>query len=135
MNRSLLLGYQLLTGLSDTGTGAMLMIAPAFTLNMLRLPALAADLVYVSFIGAFVLSVGLSNLYGAYVVYDRSNRRDLEMVWLLTAFTRSSVTIFVMAQVLTGDLASGWLMVAIFDGLCVLFQAVGLHKGWLVHAA
>ncbi len=130
MNRSLLLGYQLLTGVSDTATGALLIMAPAFTLELLRLPAPSADMVYLSFIGAFVLSVGICNLYGAYVVYRRRNRRDLEMVWLLTAFTRASVAFFVGVQVMTGDLPSGWLMVAAFDGFCVLFQALGLYKKW-----
>jgi hypothetical protein len=39
MNRPILIGYQLLIGLSDTMTGALLMIAPAFTLGLMRLHA------------------------------------------------------------------------------------------------
>ncbi|MGC9225302.1 MAG: hypothetical protein ACP5E2_15420 [Terracidiphilus sp.] len=68
-------------------------------------------------------------------VYRGNCRRDLEIVWLLTAFIRSSVAVFVILQVLTGDLAAGWLFVGVFDGTCALLQAIGLSKGWSIHAA
>ena len=57
----------------------------------------------------------------------------LEAVWLLTAIIRSSVAIFVLAAVLNGTLAPGWLTIAVFDGICVLIQARGLRRGWLSH--
>jgi hypothetical protein len=57
------------------------------------------------------------------------------MVWLLTAFTRSGVAIFVVTQILTQTLETGWVTVALSDGACVLIQAIGLRKGWLAHAA
>lgn len=135
MNRSMLLAYQLLTGISDTSTGALLMIAPKLVLELLRLQAPSGQTVYLSLVGTFVLAVGISNLYGAFVIFCGGSRRDLEMVWLLTAFTRSSVAIFVFQQVMASTLASGWLLVAIFDGMCVMIQAVGLRRGWLAHAA
>ncbi len=135
MNRSLLLGYQLLTGLSDLATGVLLAVAPARTLRLMRLHAPADARVYLSFLGAFVLAVGLSHLYGAFVIYRGSCRRDLEIVWLLTAFLRSSVAIFVFAQVCVGSLEAGWFTVAAFDAICVLVQAMGLHKGWAIHVA
>ena len=135
MNRSVLFGYQLLTGLSDATTGALLMVAPALTLQLLHLCALPSQLVYLSFVGAFVLPVGIAHLYGALAVYRGNCRRDLEIVWLLTAFIRSSVAIFVILQVLTGDLAAGWLFVGVFDGTCAFLQAIGLSKGWSIHAA
>lgn len=135
MNRSTLLGYQLLTGFSDVATGALLAVAPALALQMLRLPQTTAIRgVSLAFIGAFVLPVGLAHLYGALAVYRGNCKRDLEMVWLLTAFIRSSVAIFLFAQVSVGALATGWLTVAAFDAACALFQAVGLSKGWSVHA-
>ena len=135
MNRSMLLAYQLLTGISDTSTGALLMIAPQLVLELLRLQAPSGQTVYLSLVGTFVLAVGISNLYGAFVIFCGGGRRDLEMVWLLTAFTRSSVAIFVFQQVMASTLAAGWLLVAIFDGMCVMIQAVGLRRGWLAHAA
>jgi hypothetical protein len=135
MNRRILIGYQLLTGCCDTATGALLMIAPELTLRLMGLHADAGAFVYVSFIGAFVFSVGLACLYGALVAIRRGNRTKLEVVWLLTAITRASVAIFVAGRVLVGSLDPGWLTVAAADGACVLIQAIGLHKGWLARAA
>ena len=67
MNRPILIGYQVLIGLSDTLTGALLIIAPEFALRLMGLHAPADALPFLSFIGAFVLSVGLTCLYGALV--------------------------------------------------------------------
>jgi hypothetical membrane protein len=135
MKRPILIGYQLLTGCSDTATGALLMIAPELTLRLMGLHADAGALVYISFIGAFVFSVGLACLYGAMVAFRRGNRTKLEVVWLLTAITRASVAIFIVGRVLVSSLDPGWLTVAAADGACVLIQAIGLRKGWLACAA
>lgn len=135
MNRSFLLGYQLLVGVSDTATGAVLVIAPGATLHLLRLHAPADALPFVSFVGAFVLAVGLSCTYGAVQMARDWKRCRLETVWLLTAFTRASVAIFIAAQLLVHALGSGWLLVAVFDAACVIFQGIGLRKGWLSDAA
>ncbi len=135
MNRPILLCYQLLIACSDTSTGALLMVAPQFTLRLMGLRAPSDSLIYVSFIGAFVLSIGLACLYGALLVYRGGCRARLEIVWLLTAFTRASVAIFVMGQLLASTLDTGWLTVAAADGACVLIQAIGLRKGWLASVA
>jgi len=134
MNRQVLFGYQLLTGISDATTGTLLLIAPMFTLHMMHLRVPADALIYNSFIGAFVLSVGFACLYGAYLVSKTGSRAKLETVWLLTALTRASVAIFVVGQVLANTLELGWLTVAAVDGACVLIQAIGLRKGWLASA-
>ncbi len=135
MNRSILIGYQLLIGLSDTMTGALLIVAPAFTLRLMRLHASADALPFLSFIGAFVLSVGLACFYGALVTIRRGTPSKVEVVWLLTAITRASVAIFVGEQILTHELEAGWLSVTVSDGACVLIQANGLRKGWLANVA
>jgi hypothetical protein len=135
MNRPMIFTYQMLTGLSDASTGALLIISPVFTLRLMGLHVPADSLPYLSFIGAFVLSVGLSCLYGAYLIARCASVPRLEMVWLLTAFTRSGVAIFVVTQILTQTLETGWVTVALSDGACVLIQAIGLRKGWLAHAA
>jgi hypothetical protein len=135
MKRHILLVYQLLIAFSDASTGALLMIAPAFTLQLMGLSAPSDSLIYISFIGAFVLSVGLACFYGAFLVYRRGRRTELEIVWVLTAVTRASVAIFVTAQLLTNTLDTGWLTVAAADGTCVLIQAIGLRKGWLASVA
>jgi hypothetical protein len=135
MNRTVILGYQLLTGFSDACTGALLIVAPAFTLRIMGLHVPDDALLFISFVGAFVLSVGLSCLYGALVVARRGSPCVLETVWLLTALARGSVAIFLIAQILAHALEVGWLTVAATDGLCVLIQAVGLRKGWAAYAS
>ena|SRR5271157_705734 len=135
MNRPFLLSYQLLIAFSDTSTGALLMVAPDVTLRLMGLRAPSDSLIYVSFIGAFVLSVGLACFYGAFLVYRGGCRTKLEIVWVLTAVTRASVAIFVMGQLITNTLDAGWLMVAAADGTCVLIQSIGLRKGWLANVA
>jgi hypothetical protein len=135
MNRRILIVYQLLIGFSDTMTGALLMTVPTFTLGWMHLHAPENALIYLSFIGAFVFSVGLSCLYGAYLMIHRESQYKLEAVWLLTAIIRASVAIFVITQILTHTLETGWITVAITDGACVLIQAMGLRKGWLAYVA
>jgi hypothetical protein len=135
MNRAVLIAYQLLTGISDTLTGVLLITAPAFTLAMMHVHSPIDAYPYLSFIGAFVLSVGLSCLIGVYLMVRKASKCTLDILWLLTAITRASVAIFVISQVLANALEAGWLMVAITDGSCVLFQAMGLRKGWLAHVA
>ena len=134
MKDLLLLAYQLLAGFSDTSTGVLLMAAPVFTIHMMGLAVPQDATPFLSFIGAFVLAVGLSYFYGAILVRRNTGVHRLETVWLLTAITRSSVAIFVLTAVLNSTLAPGWLTIAIFDAVCVLIQARGLRRGWLSHA-
>ncbi|HUX28613.1 MAG TPA: hypothetical protein VMV39_07485 [Terracidiphilus sp.] len=134
MNRTTLFGYQLVTGIADTLTGGLLMVAPELTLRLMHLQAPSDALIYVSFIGAFVFSVGLACLYGARLADCGGCRTRLEVVWLLTAFTRASVATFVAGQIMAGTLQTGWLTVAAMDGACVVIQAIGLRRGWLALA-
>lgn len=131
MNRPMLLAYQALISVSDTLTGGMLIIAPEFTLHLMGLRAPSDALPYISFIGAFVLSVGLACLYGVILMMRRKSPCSLEIIWLLTAFTRASVAVFLGTQILARTFEPGWLTVALSDGACVLIQAIGLRKGWL----
>ena len=133
MNRHLLLGYQMLTGLSDTSTGLLLIFAPAMTLRLMRLHEIANTLPFLSFVGAFVLSVGLACLYGAFLTTRTGSAPRLEVVWLVTAITRASVAVFVVSQVISGTFEVGWCTVALCDGAVALLQGVGLWKGWLVY--
>jgi hypothetical protein len=135
MSRPILLAYQLLAGFSDTTTGLLLLMAPELTLRLMQLYAPKDANVFLSFVGAFVFSVGLSYLYGAYVIVERGCRRELEMIWFITALTRASVAAFVIAHVVTGSLTAGWLTVAVTDGTMVLIQALGLRRGWLANVA
>jgi hypothetical protein len=135
MTRPILLMYQLLIGVSDTLTGALLIVAPELTLRLMRLQVPSDALTYLSFVGAFVFSVGLACLYGALLMARRGSRSSLETVWLITAFTRASVAIFVAAQIMNHSLEMGWSLVALSDSACVVVQAIGLRKCWLVNVA
>lgn len=134
MKHRVLFAYQCAAGFSDTTTGALLCVAPQFTLQLMGLHPAATATPYISYIGAFVLSVGISYLYGALLLAIDAPPERMEMVWLLTAFTRSAVAIYVIKSVLTGGLESGWITVAAFDAACAIIQAVGLRKRWLFNA-
>jgi hypothetical protein len=131
MKDLLLLAYQLVAGFSDASTGALLIAAPLFTIRLMGLSVPREASPFLSFIGAFVLAVGLSYFYGAFLVRRSTGVPRLETVWLLTALIRASVAIFLLVAVLNRILAAGWLTIALFDGVCVAIQASGLRRGWL----
>ncbi len=136
MKRRFLLGYQLLTGLSDTSTGTLLIAVPATTLYLMRLHASPESLPFLSYVGVFVLAVGIACLYGAWLLATYPVLvQKLQTVWLLTAITRGLVAVFVVAKVLSGSLERGWITVALTDGAFALFQAIGLARGWLGNVA
>jgi hypothetical protein len=126
-----LLTYQLVAGFSDTSTGALLIVAPLFTLRMMGLVVPREATPFLSFIGAFVFAVGLAYLYGALLVRRTRGVLQLEAVWIMTAMIRTSVAVFILAAVFNRSLSTGWLSIAIFDGACALIQARGLRRGWL----
>ena len=134
MKRRILIVYQSVTGLSDAGTGTLLYCAPAFTLRLMGVHAPADAVPYISYIGAFVFSVGLACLYGVRILVARPSSEKLEMVWLLTTFSRSAVAIYIVKCVLVGELGPGWMPVALFDGIIAAIQGIGLRKRWLAHA-
>ena len=131
MKHPILLTYQLVAGISDSLTGALLIVEPAWTLGLMGLQVPTDALPFLSFIGAFVFAVGLSYLYGAMLVVRGGCASRLEALWVVTAIVRCSVAAFVIARVAAGVLGPGWLTIAFFDGACVLIQAVGLRQGWL----
>lgn len=131
MKRGLLIGYQLLTGFSDASTGFLLIAAPGLTLRLMKLHAAADTLPFVSYIGVFVLSVGLACLYGGWLAVKNAPPDGLEVVWILTAITRGLVTVFVVFKVMAGALEPRWSTVAFTDGVFALIQSVGLTRGWL----
>jgi hypothetical protein len=130
MKLRLLIAYQLLTGLSDSTTGLLLLFVPQLTLRLMRLDEPADTLPFLSYIGAFVLSVGIACLYGGFLARKVETDR-LEVVWLLTTIIRGLVAVFLTIKIATGGLQPGWATVAVSDGALALLQTVGLTKGWL----
>src|SRR6185437_8875961 len=102
MKRTVLLAYQWATALSDTCTGALLYVAPAFTLRAMGVHAPANAMPYAGYIGAFVLSVGLSCAYGAYLIHVCACVERIETVWLLTGISRGAVAVYLLQGILTG---------------------------------
>ena len=130
VKRSLLIAYQIATGLSDAGTGLFVVAQPEWTLRQMGLHVPADTLPFISYIGVFVLGVGVACLYGAWLAGSAIRRDRLEVVWLLTAVTRGLVAIFLSVKIASGILAPGWSTVAVTDGAIGLVQAVGLARGW-----
>jgi hypothetical protein len=131
MKRSLLIAYQFFAGLLDTSTELLLIAAPVLALRLMRLHAAENTLVLISYLGVFVLSVGLSCLYGGLLAVKCVLADKLEVVWLLTAITRALVAVFVLVKVTSGSVEPGWLPVAFTDGTFALIQFFGLTRGWL----
>jgi hypothetical protein len=131
MKRSLLIVYQFFIGLMDTSSGLMLIATPAMALRLMKLHAAADTLVFISYIGVFVLSVGLGCLYGGLLAVKGASADKLEVVWLLTAITRGLVAVFVVVKVASGAVEPGWSPVAFTDGAFALIQFIGLARGWL----
>ena len=129
MNRTRFLRWwSAAAGAMDAATGLMLMICPAWVLQVLRITALSADaMTYLGWIGVFVLSVGLA--YG-FAAAPRGCRARGEMVWILTSLVRTLVAVFVTAQVWSGALEATWLMVAAADAGVALLQWSVLRAGW-----
>lgn len=131
MKNSALLAYQSLIGLSDTGTGVLLCLAPLFTLQIMGLHPPQDAAPYIAYIGAFVLSVGIACLYGVLLLMQQANVERLETVWLLTAFSRSAIAIYILKSVLSGQMEPAWITIALFDAACAMIQGIGLRKRWL----
>jgi hypothetical protein len=126
-----ILAYQYLAGLSDTSTGLLLVFAPAWTLTLMGIRRLPQPIEFASFVGVFVLGVGMSYLYIARLPLTEVNSPRWQTAWALTALIRTLVALFLLAQILAGRMESAWLTVAITDGVLALTQWIGLAKGWL----
>ncbi|MDB6022202.1 MAG: hypothetical protein JWQ04_2059 [Pedosphaera sp.] len=126
-----LLVYQCLAGLCDVTTGVLLVFAPGWTLTLMGVRHIPQPVDFASFIGAFVLSVGVAYLYAACLPMNAANAPRWQTVWWLTALSRTSVAGFLAWKILTGHLESAWLTVALTDGLVAVFQWIGLRAGWL----
>ncbi|HEV2274754.1 MAG TPA: hypothetical protein VGR96_11345, partial [Acidobacteriaceae bacterium] len=123
-----------LAGISDTLTGLLLVFFPLWTLHRMGLHRLPEPPVFVSFIGIFVLSVGLAYLFAGSLPWDAGGRSGWKTAWLLTALTRSLVAAFLLWKIVTGQLEAGWITVALADGVLASIQWTGLRAGWLNHA-
>lgn len=120
--------YSYIAGACDFITGVFLICSPIFVLTMLSVPDAIVDVVYLKYIGAFVLSVGLS--YFLPVLFSNSESDFLSFtyhVWLLTSMIRLVISAFVLIQVLSGNLHLNWLIVAVTDCSLAMTQIFGIR--------
>jgi hypothetical protein len=130
MNKpSFLLAWSAAAGAMDTATGLLLIVSPAWVLQRIGISVPTESLVFMGWIGTFVLSVGLS--YGFALVRPRYG----EPVWWLTSLVRISVALYVLLHVWNGSLATRWLLVAGTDAAVALVQCILLRAGWWKEAA
>ena len=133
LRRAILL-FQLLAGLSDTSTGLLLIFAPAWTLRLMGVMQIPSPHVSIEYTGVFVFSVGFSYLWAfAFWACNPRHLGEWKAQWILTAFIRSFVAIFVFWNVITAQLELSWLSVAFTDATFALIQWTSLSKGWLAY--
>lgn len=123
--------FQWLAGACDMITGVLLVFAPAWTLKLIGVQQLPQPVEFASFVGVFVLGVGLAYLYAARLPLNLEATPRWQTVWVLTALIRTLVAGFLTWQIFAGQMEKSWLIVAATDGALALFQWLGLKRGWL----
>ena len=135
-SRRWIITYQYFAGLSDTGTGLLLVSSPALTLGLMGFAIMPQPPAFVRYIGVFVLSVGLTYLWAAVRWPLREQAQTAWTTqWKITALVRTLAALFVFWQVTTRAMEGRWIGVAIFDSVLALIQWIGLDKGWLDRAS
>jgi len=115
-------------GLCDAATGVALVAAPLWTLGRMGIEPLPAEPVYLRWIGAFVLAVGLAYLYPFLLAPGRRAAR-LATVFEVTALARGAVALTAGGAILAGELAPAWAGVPLFDAALAVAQLVLLARG------
>jgi len=115
----------LAVGALDAGTGAGLVVAPAWTLAGMGVnPPGAEALEFVRFVGAFVGAVGLVYFIAGW----RGNGRGLRPVLDFTRYFRGAAGTFVLVMVAGGTWQAAWLSVTFTDYALVIVQSVLLAR-------
>lgn len=119
--------FQWCAGAGDAATGFLLMLAPGFALRMMGIAQPPAELVFVSFVGAFVFAVGLSTLF--FLRYPRtpSELASVRTLWLITGVQRLCVALFVAGACFGSKLEPAWLLVSGYDLAFAILQLAVLR--------
>lgn len=128
-------GFALTVGLCDAATGLALIAAPVWTLGRMGIAAAPAEPVFVRWIGAFVLAVGLSYLYPFLLRASGSARlgERLATVFEVATLARGLVAVVAGGAIAGGLLERAWLGVPLFDAAVAAVQIVLLRRGGLRH--
>lgn len=115
-------GMMLLAGLMDATTGALLLAAPLWTLDLMGITILPQEPLFQRWIGAFVCSVGCSYLFP--FLLPAGPARDQRAVGILTMATivRLFIAGFSGIAIATGGLEPAWLSVTFTDATLAVLQ-------------
>jgi hypothetical protein len=121
MNQKFLLNlWSIGVGSMDAITGLLLIFCPLQVTRLLGVSISSPEsIMFLSWIGVFVLGVGLS--YGFALAKPNSS----ETVWHITALTRMLVACFLTLKILNHSLPAAWAWVALSDA-CVASVQWGL---------
>jgi len=118
-------GLAVLAGTLDTVTGAGLVFVPALMLRLMLVgPVDAGAETFLRFTGVFVALVG-----GSYLWALRRGRRELRVVFALTAWSRLAAGAFCSWAIMTGRLPPAWGSVPATDFILAAVQAWLLQRG------
>jgi hypothetical protein len=121
MTERKILFYNLSVGACDSLTGVLLVFFPLLTLKLMGIESLPVEPVYLSFVGVFVFSVGIS-YFIPYLVESSQKLLAMKYVWIFSSLVRFFVAIFVVAKIINGNLVLGWFSVAFTDLAIAFFQ-------------
>ena len=131
MKRAAFIFYQVAAGACDTVTGILLLVAPQLALKLMRVNQTSSDPIFISFVGAFVLSVGMTYLMFARIPTSESLLGAARAAWLITAIERLCVGLFVLIAIMAGRLDLSWCSVTVVDLSLGGIQLIGLRKRWI----
>lgn len=117
--------WSLAVGAMDVLIGLLLVFFPVLVLRFLKIEAPSAEgLVFLSWVGVFVMSVGLS------YVLAMGRRGHGEAVWIFSSVASMLTAVFLTARILGESMAGGWTLVAAACALVALVQITLLRAGW-----
>lgn len=129
------LAFAVAVGSCDTATGLALIAAPLSTLKLMGIAIVPTEPVFVRWIGAFVLAVGLSYFY-PFALRDGGAVRfgeRLAAVFEVTSLARTLVALVAGGAIAAGLLERAWFGVPLFDAAVAASQVVLLRRGGLRH--
>lgn len=118
-------------GALDLLSGLALIFVPAQVLAVAGLES-EDDLLLLSFVGAFVLAIGVVYLGAAWHWARRRAPSTLRAVWVSTAVVRLVVGSFVVAHVALDSFEPLWIWVGLADLTIAAIQLTGWWRGWIV---
>lgn len=116
-------------GSCDALTGLLLMCAPLMTLRLMQISNLPSEPVYLRFIGGFVFAIGSSYFLPFFERTPGQQMQTLRSVWILTAWCRLVIAMFISMALINGALSLPWITVAITDASFACLQVFALSRG------